>query len=410
MYANAIREDLFQKGCGHAAMVLDALALAGYESGDELSVSTALLNFAAESIQMSASALRKGLYQLRELNLIGLRIYNNKLRGAPVTIYRLSPMNLIAEKLGVVIKAFDKITTAAVSRIRDYRAHLHRAFLSRRDGEYSRKWLGERLGVSGRATFNYEQDFPEIEVTPRFAETQITWDNLDVLPREKSAGPVYLKICVEVPLTEAEIAERYAAVNPVWRPVLRKTRLEERRFPSLRAIAVKLLREGHEIQLVRQQTNYYRVKSEIEMLLESDTISSRPEGEWSGVRAEVKQPMPEETDSTLDSIIFHGLIRTPNEVWSVAYHQLELQLDRASFDTWLRQAKLVDYEVETNTFVIEVHSTYARDMLQHRLYRNVQRLLRDCSGTEPSARFVCDAEVTDPDKPLGRFLSLLKKS
>lgn len=406
MYPNAIREHLLQNHAGHAAMVLDALALAGYKSGDELSVSSAMLNFAAEGIQMSAYALRKGLEQLRELKLLACRTYNNRLRGAPVTIYRLSPMNLIAEKLGVVIKAFDKITKAAVSRIRDYRAHLNRAFIARRDGEYSRDFLGARLGVSGRATYNYEKDFPEIEVKPRFLETQITWENLDVLPREKSAGPVFLRICVEVPLTEAEIAERYGAVNPVWRPILHNTRSEERRFPALRAIAVKLLREGHEIYMVRQQTNYYRVKSELEMLLS--------EREQENVGAQYIAPieahtMEETTNPILDSIIFPGKsIRTPNEVWSAAYHQLELQLDSDSFYKLLSKAKLLDYEADTNTFVIEVHTPYSRDMLQHRLYRNVQRMLRDVTGTEPAARFVCNAKATDPDNALKRFLPRLK--
>lgn len=401
MYANAIREHLLQHHAEHAAMVLDALALTGYTSGDELSVSTALLNFAAERIQMSAYALRKGLSQLRQLGLLAWRIHNNKLRGAPVTIYRLSPMNLIAEKLGVVMGAFDKITTAAVSRIRDYRAHLHHAFLSRRDGEYSRRWLGGRLGVSGRATFNYEQNFDDIEVKPRFQETQITWDNLDCLPREAAQGPVFLRICVEVPLTEAEIAERYGAVNPIWRPILHKTRLEERKFPALRAIAVKLLREGHAVYMVRQQTNYYRVKSELEMLL------SEREQENVGAQytTSTEEPiMAETTNPNLDTLIpdkFGKSSKTAAEAWSMVYQQLELgQLDNASFYSLFYKSKLLDYEVETNTFVIEVHTPYARDMLQHRHIRLIHRLLRDLTGTEPEARFVC---ADQPQSPLAKF-------
>jgi chromosomal replication initiator protein len=52
------------------------------------------------------------------------------------------------------------------------------------------------------------------------------------------------------------------------------------------------------------------------------------------------------------------------DAWSAAYHQLELQLDRASFDTWLRDAVLLN--VEGDVFVIGVINSYARDMLQHR--------------------------------------------
>lgn len=67
----------------------------------------------------------------------------------------------------MAIVIFDKITKTAGSRIRDYRAHLHRAFLSRREGQYSRRWLGRRLGVSERSPIKDEKDIPEIEVQPR---------------------------------------------------------------------------------------------------------------------------------------------------------------------------------------------------------------------------------------------------
>jgi hypothetical protein len=394
MYANAIREHLLQNQAEHAAMVLDALALAGYQSGDELSVGTAHLNFAGEGITMSAYALRKGLEQLRQLKLVASRVYNNRLRGAPVTIYRISPMNLIAEKLNVVIKAFDKITKAAVNSIRDYRAHLTRAFLARRPGTYSRDFLGERVGVSGRATYNYQKSFNDIEVKHRFHEQEITWDNLDLLPREKAQGPVFLRINVEVPLTEAEIAEKYAAVNPIWRPALHKTRIEERRFPALRAIAVTLLRDGHTVYMIRQLTNHYRVKGEIEMLLEERESREAPLKD---------EPSPEINvliNQNLDAIVFTGSFGTPAEVWSAAYNQMELQFDRQSFDTMMRDARLLDYEADTKTLVIKVANPYARDMLQHRLYRNVQRILRDVSGTELAARF----EAKQTEDPLKRFL------
>jgi chromosomal replication initiation ATPase DnaA len=87
-------------------------------------------------------------------------------------------------------------------------------------------------------------------------------------------------------------------------------------------------------------------------------------------------------------------------VWSAAYNQMELQFDRQSFDTMMRDARLLDYEADTKTLVIKVANPYARDMLQHRLYRNVQRILRDVSGTELAARF----EAKQTEDPLKRFL------
>ena len=38
------------------------------------------------------------------------------------------------------------------------------------------------------------------------------------------------------------------------------------------------------------------------------------------------------------------------DAWNATFHQLEMQLDRASFDTWARNAVLVDFEPEAHTF------------------------------------------------------------
>lgn len=76
----------------------------------------------------------------------------------------------------------------------------------------------------------------------------------------------------------------------------------------------------------------------------------------------------------------------PNaEAWGIAYSQLEIQLDRASFETWLRGASYL--RAEDDVWVIGVANTYARDMLQHRLYREVRRVLGDVLGNRVELRF-----------------------
>ncbi len=98
-------------------------------------------------------------------------------------------------------------------------------------------------------------------------------------------------------------------------------------------------------------------------------------------------------------------------LWQSAYHQLELQLDRASFNTWLRGASLL--EVEDGVFVIGVRSDYAREMLQHRLYRNIRRVLSDVCGRSVELRFqlhkaeASSASTSDDvqDMPLFRLLA-----
>lgn len=87
--------------------------------------------------------------------------------------------------------------------------------------------------------------------------------------------------------------------------------------------------------------------------------------------------------------------------WDAAFHQLEMQLDTASFGAFLTGARLLKVErveaTDTLTplppapvFVIGVRSSYAQEMLQHRLYRNVRRVLSDVSGGVKELRFEID--------------------
>lgn len=87
----------------------------------------------------------------------------------------------------------------------------------------------------------------------------------------------------------------------------------------------------------------------------------------------------------------------PQDAWNAAYSQLEMQLDRASFDTWLRDASFLG--CEAGTFTIGVRNSYARDMLQHRLYRNVRRVVSDVYGDPVELRFEV-RKVAPPPTPV----------
>ncbi len=82
----------------------------------------------------------------------------------------------------------------------------------------------------------------------------------------------------------------------------------------------------------------------------------------------------------------------PQEAWKTALNQLEIQLDRGNFDTWLRDTIFLGCDRAegrggASTFTIGVRNSFARDNLQHRLYRSVRRVLRDVFGTEVELRF-----------------------
>jgi len=90
----------------------------------------------------------------------------------------------------------------------------------------------------------------------------------------------------------------------------------------------------------------------------------------------------------------------PQEAWDAALNQLEIQLDRANFDTWLRDAEFLRCDQpatpdDAAVFTIGVRSSFARENLQHRLYRSVRRILRDVYGGAVEVCF----EVNKAERP-----------
>ncbi len=73
-------------------------------------------------------------------------------------------------------------------------------------------------------------------------------------------------------------------------------------------------------------------------------------------------------------------------VWDAALGQLQLEMPRATFDTWVRDAELLAYE--DGTFIIGVQNAYARDWLEDRLSSTVSRVLTSVTGRSSSVKFV----------------------
>ncbi len=75
-----------------------------------------------------------------------------------------------------------------------------------------------------------------------------------------------------------------------------------------------------------------------------------------------------------------------NRIWQAALGELQLELTRATFETWLRNSRLV--ACEDGVFVIGVANSYARDWLESRLRAVVTRVLTRLTGRTASVRFV----------------------
>jgi len=77
--------------------------------------------------------------------------------------------------------------------------------------------------------------------------------------------------------------------------------------------------------------------------------------------------------------------------WRVAHAQLEIQLDRGNFDTWVRDAAFV--RAEGDRWTIRAAHSMARDQLQHRLYKDIRRVLSDVVGRKVEIEFVVEARA-----------------
>lgn len=84
-----------------------------------------------------------------------------------------------------------------------------------------------------------------------------------------------------------------------------------------------------------------------------------------------------------------------NTLWETAYGQLQLQMPREAFDTWMRGAKLISRE--DDTLLIGVPNIYAREWLEHRLKKIIVRTLSQIAGRTMDVRFVLWVEHMHPE-------------
>jgi len=78
----------------------------------------------------------------------------------------------------------------------------------------------------------------------------------------------------------------------------------------------------------------------------------------------------------------------PTVLWQQTLNELELQMTRATFDTWLRGSECDSYDETSHTLTVSVKNHYAVEWLEHRLYHMVERTLRRITGNGTVARFV----------------------
>ena len=81
--------------------------------------------------------------------------------------------------------------------------------------------------------------------------------------------------------------------------------------------------------------------------------------------------------------------------WQAVLGQLQMEMAKATYDTWVRDAAFVAYE--DGTFIIGVQNAYARDWLESRLTSTINRMLIGLMDRSVEVRFVVWQERTQPE-------------
>lgn len=77
---------------------------------------------------------------------------------------------------------------------------------------------------------------------------------------------------------------------------------------------------------------------------------------------------------------------TAEKAWQAVLNQLQMEMPRASFETWVQSSQVVRYD--GNTFHVATRNIYARDWLENRLTATVQKMLIGILGMDVTVRFV----------------------
>jgi chromosomal replication initiator protein len=88
------------------------------------------------------------------------------------------------------------------------------------------------------------------------------------------------------------------------------------------------------------------------------------------------------------------------QAWQSVLAQLQMEMPRASYDTWVRDTRPTAYE--NGIITVGVRNAYARDWLENRLATTVSRLLIGILNSNVAVEFVVSQanetdSHTDPD-------------
>lgn len=87
----------------------------------------------------------------------------------------------------------------------------------------------------------------------------------------------------------------------------------------------------------------------------------------------------------------------PERIWSATLGELQLQMTRATFDTWLKSTQGVAYE--DGTLIVATSSAYAKDWLENQLLASIKRSLSHTVSRSVEVKFIVRPKTMPESDP-----------
>lgn len=188
---NSVREALLAAKLGKASLLFDALLYCSVREGMSLTFEKVIHTLYKRHVRLPETLVRQALNS----GVFQTGLIYTKRAGRPQKVYTMPSIDWLIKKYAHgVATASDELVLKDLQNLRLYRQALHREFIRRAPGIYSREFLGRRLGVGKRTTRNY--DLREgIRAIRRLGEQELRWFiNWEDIVRAAKPGVNWLRI------------------------------------------------------------------------------------------------------------------------------------------------------------------------------------------------------------------------
>ncbi len=104
------------------------------------------------------------------------------------------------------------------------------------------------------------------------------------------------------------------------------------------------------------------------------------------IASQTLRPIP--SFETAHTVAPKPLAPNAAHLWQAALGELQLQMTKATFDTWVKPTFALSFDTERSTLIVGVRNAYAKQWLENRLYGMIERTLNHVLGNPAVIRFV----------------------